>query len=135
MSKRLCSIHGIWERSEKQTRCPKCRKINNKIYDNRSRDKDAKKVYDSKQWREHTRPAVLVRDNYTCVMCGQRGKSEDLVVDHIEEIKDGGSKFNKNNLQTLCKRCHAIKTEQERVKRNSGENKSKKGGDNGIRFL
>lgn len=119
MSKRICNIHGTWTKSDKQSRCPQCSKQTQKVYDKKQRNPESKKIYDSKQWRERTRPAVLVRDDYRCVSCGVLGKSRELVVDHIIEIKDGGAKFDKDNLQTLCHRCHNIKTENEKRKRNA----------------
>jgi 5-methylcytosine-specific restriction endonuclease McrA len=113
MSKKLCAIHGV----HGFRKCPKCLTIQNKSYDKHSRNKSAKKIYDSTAWRKHTRPAVLVRDAFTCAMCSKLFKSSELIVDHIIEIKDGGDKFNKSNLQTLCIGCHNIKTSDERKKR------------------
>ncbi len=117
MSKRLCNIHGLWSKTVNQSRCPKCKTTSNIEYDGKYRDKKAKKVYDTSRWRKSTRPSVLVRDNYKCVKCGMLGESKDLVVDHIKELRDGGDEHNKENLQTLCKRCHKIKTDVEKKKR------------------
>ena len=115
--KRLCALHGVWTKSTTQPRCPKCSTASSKSYDKNHRDKEAKKVYDSKQWRVYTRPEVLVRDAYRCVKCNILGASKDLVVDHINELRDGGDKYNKSNLQTLCISCHKRKTDEERIKR------------------
>ena len=52
--------------------------------------------------------AVYARDNYKCVMCGR--KNVDLEVDHIFPIAKGG-KSNFDNLQTLCHRCNALKSD------------------------
>ncbi|MBT3205587.1 MAG: hypothetical protein HOB14_00275 [Gammaproteobacteria bacterium] len=38
-------------------------------------------------------------------------------VDHIIEIKDGGSQLDERNLQSLCHACHNAKTSCERVGR------------------
>lgn len=113
--KRLCPLHGYWNKKDKDDRCPKCTKQRNKDYDKNKRDLSQKKVYNKKDWYEEARPATLIRDGMRCVKCGSR---ENLVVDHIVEIKDGGAKYNLDNLQTLCKKCHAIKTEDEKKKRN-----------------
>lgn len=51
------------------------------------------------------RQAVLARDNYTCCKCGVK---EKLVVDHINPLGLGGDN-DKNNLQTLCRKCDAEK--------------------------
>ena len=48
-----------------------------------------------------------------CEKCGGVGH----LVDHIKEIKDGGALLDENNVQTLCRKCHAGKTMAERQKR------------------
>jgi 5-methylcytosine-specific restriction protein A len=52
----------------------------------------------------------LERDGYTCVSCN--GK-DNLEVDHIKEVIDGGGN-EPENLQSLCKKCHAKKSIQAR---------------------
>lgn len=56
-------------------------------------------------WRK-TRAFIIRRDGFTCVKCGSLGPLE---VDHIFPVAKGGS-WEPNNLQTLCKECHASKT-------------------------
>lgn len=65
-----------------------------------------------KEWSKHRPqiPAWLVlkvfrRDKFRCVICGS---NEDLQVDHICPVIEGG-KDNDENLQTLCKRCNLKK--------------------------
>ncbi|MFT7880894.1 MAG: HNH endonuclease signature motif containing protein [Sulfurimonas sp.] len=101
------------------------------------RDKASTKIYNSRRWRDHTRPKVILRDNYRCVSCGCIGRSIDLIVDHIEEIKDGGDPYNMNNLQTLCRSCHNTKTEDQKRKRDNGEISTSKTdrSDHGVRFI
>ena len=53
---------------------------------------------------------VLKRDNYYCGMCTKRFKKKDLDVDHKIPVKDSGHLFDKENLWSLCKSCHKIKT-------------------------
>ena len=51
---------------------------------------------------------VYERDGYRCVRCGR--KNVDLEVDHIFPIAKGGKSIF-SNLQTLCHRCNAIKSD------------------------
>ncbi|MGR3963825.1 HNH endonuclease [Pseudomonas sp. 910_23] len=57
-------------------------------------------------WRRK-REAILIRDNYTCRVCGLTTK--DLEVDHIINIAQGGTDDD-GNLQALCIPCHKAKT-------------------------
>lgn len=69
--------------------------------------------YNSRQWRK-LRLMVLERDPI-CKMCEMRGTiTTACVVDHIQSIRDGGSKLYINNLQGLCTRCHNSKSAKER---------------------
>jgi 5-methylcytosine-specific restriction protein A len=43
-------------------------------------------------------------------------------IDHIKPISEGGEPLNLDNLQTLCKQCHAIKTGKETSKRKQMNN-------------
>ena len=45
-----------------------------------------------------------------CRMC--KVQMADLV-DHIVALRDGGERLDVDNLQPLCRKCHAIKTAQE----------------------
>lgn len=62
-------------------------------------------------WRR-LRDQILARDLYTCQVCGKVADADQLDVDHIVNIAQGGSD-DKSNLQTLCKPCHKIKTQKE----------------------
>ena len=58
-----------------------------------------------KNWRRK----VFERDNYTCQNCG--AKNVYLEADHIKSWKDyPESRFDVNNGQTLCLKCHKNKT-------------------------
>lgn len=69
------------------------------------------------QWRFHghyfwdsARSYVLLRDRYTCRLCGARRRARELDVDHILEIARGGAALEYSNLQTVCRDCHRRKT-------------------------
>lgn len=59
------------------------------------------------------RRMVLVRDKLICQMCGRKLSIDEAEVDHIIPISRGGHPFRLENLQTLCKECHRLKTERE----------------------
>lgn len=58
------------------------------------------------------RDRVLMRDCYTCQMCGRVDPGPGLEVDHIVRLESGG-KESDDNRQTLCVDCHREKTNQE----------------------
>lgn len=69
--------------------------------------------YNTLQWRllrkEH------LKNNPNCVCCGT---DENLTVDHITDpLGNAFLFFDENNLQTLCKDCHRIKTAKEIAER------------------
>lgn len=86
-------------------------------------NKERRKYRDSRLWRDRLRPGQLLRFPY-CQACHDKGRlSEATEVDHIVAIEDGGEPYDPNNLQSLCKRCHVIKTSEEnRRRRNPSSN-------------
>ena len=54
------------------------------------------------------RTKILKRDHYRCRVCKGKGG----YVDHIVRVADGGS-WEPENLQTLCKEHHDLKTREE----------------------
>lgn len=54
----------------------------------------------------------MLRDRYTCRICGARHRARELDVDHIVEIARGGAALEYSNLQTVCRRCHVRKTQE-----------------------
>jgi 5-methylcytosine-specific restriction endonuclease McrA len=61
--------------------------------------------WDSPEWQERARQ-VKIRDGLRCVQCGAK---DNLQTDHIQPLSKGGSN-DFDNLQTLCLRCHEVKT-------------------------
>lgn len=87
---------------------------------NQKRNRENKEYvsfYKTTAWR-HTREQVLLRDYSTCVRCGLEGN----VVDHIVPSEDDWEdRLNVDNLETLCQRCHNLKTRREWIKKNKGQ--------------
>ena len=59
-------------------------------------------LYRSRAWKA-IRRKVFERDGWRCRQCGKAGRLE---VDHIKPVSEGGSKFDMENLRTLCRGCH-----------------------------
>lgn len=56
-----------------------------------------------------TRQNVLMRDNYTCQICGATvPDGAKLEIDHIKPVSKGGTN-DENNLQVLCQQCNREK--------------------------
>ena len=71
----------------------------------------AKEFYQSKAWRE-TRAYIFKRDFGLCVRCGKPGE----IVHHKryltpDNIDDPSVSLNEDNLETLCRECHALEHE------------------------
>jgi len=65
---------------------------------------------------------ILKRDNYLCQTCSRSGRlSAGNTVDHIISKANGGTDEH-NNLETICKPCHALKTRQEQSNTSSKVN-------------
>ena len=75
-----------------------------RFYDKNKRNKTNNKFYQSSQWKKLR--DIQLNDEPLCAICQSVGE----VVDHIEEISDGGCATCLDNLQTLCKICHNVKT-------------------------
>ena len=72
-------------------------------------------LYHTKQWKA-LRLAML-RDEPTCRECRLAGEVKlASVLDHIQPVRLGGEMWDTNNLQPLCYRCHARKSQSEKQK-------------------
>lgn len=60
---------------------------------------------------KRTRFAVLDRDEYKCVYCGDSAPDVKLVVDHVIPVAKGGSS-DLSNLVTACEPCNQGKTDR-----------------------
>ena len=92
---------------------------------NQKRNRENKEYvsfYKTTAWR-HTREQVLLRDYSTCVRCGLEGN----IVDHIVPSEDDWEdRLNIDNLETLCQRCHNLKTKREWIKKHKGRDRAMK---------
>jgi len=83
------------------------KKASNSLYDRYKRSKEAKRFYNSKEWKA-IRHKILVRDSYLCQRC-LRNKfivPADLV-HHLKELEDHPElSLTENNLESLCHKCH-----------------------------
>lgn len=85
-------------------------------------DYNQERLYSTVKWRKFRR-ALLVEQGGYCVECNNTYPDYMLHVDHITPIADGGPKWDIDNLQILCKRCHGRKTAAETL--GGGRSKSK----------
>lgn len=69
--------------------------------------------YHSKNQKTHDkelRKRIMIRDNYTCQMCGKYMPDEvGLHIDHIVPVSKGGKTI-ESNLQVLCSKCNGRKS-------------------------
>ena len=75
--------------------------------------KDDSKFYNSWAWRKFRKS--YIERNPLCVMCEAEGiVTPAQIVDHIIPMRQGGAKFDENNLQSLCKHHHDVKSGKDR---------------------
>jgi len=112
-----CSYQGCPTLIESGTGnyCKEHMKLKNKVYSKTRDDKETITEYKTARW-QRVRKIVLQRDNYLCQICKEKTAE---MVDHIVEVKDGGAFYELSNLQSLCNKCHALKTKQEEAKRSN----------------
>jgi len=65
-----------------------------------------KKIYNTKRWQVLRRSVLF---NHPLCECGAIATD----VDHINPIEHGGDPWARSNLQSLCHRCHSMKTRSE----------------------
>jgi 5-methylcytosine-specific restriction protein A len=76
------------------------------------------RLYSLRIWTEELRPTQLLREPW-CRRCAQLGhRTKATVVDHVRPHRGNMAIFiDAANLQSLCKRCHDLKTLAERRQR------------------
>jgi 5-methylcytosine-specific restriction endonuclease McrA len=73
------------------------------------------KLYNSSKWRKFAH--ALRKEFPLCYTCRKEGRTTACqMVDHVKNINLGGSIWGKDNLRTLCNKCHAKKTSLDKDK-------------------
>ena len=78
----------------------------------RVRKVEKNSLYKQQRWRRLS--SKFRKENPICATPDCGFLSDD--VDHIIPWKEGGSMWNEDNFQALCKSCHAIKSAKDRNK-------------------
>lgn len=81
---------------------------NRQQYDKQRNEQPWRKWYNTTRWRK-LRWTILLRDRFTCQMCGRiEGDTSKLVADHDTPHRGSERLFwDEGNLKTLCKSpCH-----------------------------
>ncbi len=78
-------------------------------YNRRSNPEEAQldRFYSTAVWQKAR--MMHIRNEPLCRRCGDVA----TMVDHIRPIRAGGERLDDGNLQSLCRRCHAIKTTED----------------------
>ncbi len=78
--------------------------------------KIADAFYLSPRWRRFR--DWYITKHPLCETCQAEGRTVPaVIVDHIQELQDGGALFDESNAMSLCRACHNRKTSEEKRKR------------------
>lgn len=95
----------------KQRRMPGATKVSG--HNTRRQRDESDNFYNTTQWRKLR--AYHIKNNPICRWCDEEERvTPAKVVDHIIPIKQGGDRTAMDNLQSLCERCHAVKSAWDR---------------------
>lgn len=72
--------------------------------------------YSSTDWKQF-RDAVIAERGKRCEMAGCGATPGRVYLDHVRELKDGGSPLDRGNVMVLCPSCHTKKTNRARMAR------------------
>lgn len=122
-AKRICSYPGCHEITserycEKHTKqSVEDKRHRDRQYDLQSRDQKAAAFYNSRSWLV-TRRKSLSKYKGLCLHCFEQDTITFAdVVDHIVPLEvDWSLRLVLSNLQPLCYKCHAVKTEEDKQK-------------------
>ena len=92
--------------------CEEHQKLIDKNYNLYERDKVNQKFYQSAEWKALRKLKLSI--NPLCEEClKSRRFVKATMADHIKPINQGGLPLDINNLQSLCRSCHSIKSAKE----------------------
>jgi len=93
-------------RKPKRSDCAQCATT---IHNFNTIDQSNYKLYNSRKWRNASKAFKV--ENPLCIKCLQEGRTtQSYVTDHIQPIRKGGSIWDENNWQALCKTSNKKKT-------------------------
>ena len=102
--KRPCSYPGCPNLTEERY-CEEHKKLADRQYDRYSRDKAARKLYASSEWKRIR--ARFLAAHPLCEQCRKEGRlTKATEVHHILPLRRGGT-HDESNLMPLCKPCHS----------------------------
>jgi 5-methylcytosine-specific restriction protein A len=92
-------------------------KLKTEYYDRFHRDQEAKRFYQSPEWRAAR--AMKLKRSPLCESCTQAGRSTPAqMVHHLVPVRDGVRKLDFDFLVSLCHACHsAVEGEVDRERR------------------
>ncbi|MBB6622172.1 HNH endonuclease [Clostridium gasigenes] len=108
--KKICSTCNKIKDRGTECECKRKQKAeNDKYYNDNNRDKEARKIYESKRWKT-TRDMVRIRDNNLCQCCVDIKRVTPIdLVHHIEPVNiNSNLAYDLNNCIGLCSMCHGI---------------------------
>ncbi|GBG95201.1 hypothetical protein LFYK43_16600 [Ligilactobacillus salitolerans] len=108
---RYCDVHAPLHK-QYQVTSHKQKLVDYKQYNRTQRDDKANSFYRTKQW-EQVRNYVVNRDMNMCQVCGNTVTNRKIV-DHCIRLEYCRNPLDTANLNTLCYRCHGIKTRMEK---------------------
>lgn len=89
--------------------CEEHKKQADREYNKYQRDEFSRNFYNTPRWREIRK--IKLTNSPFCEECKKNGTIvKATMVDHILAIKQGGSAYDLNNLQSLCWSCHSRKS-------------------------
>lgn len=96
------------------TYCDVHKAKHNADYNNFKRTQESKAFYNSTRWRALSKHQLTIQP--LCQECLKNNRFiKAQIADHIVPIKNGGEKYDIDNLQSLCLSCHNKKTSKEKL--------------------